>query len=157
MTSAVLPAVLLALHALAAILWIGGMFFAHVILRPAAIPLPVEERLALWGRVFHRFFFWVWLAIALVLLTGYALLFILFRGMAGAGMVIHLMNGIGLVMMGLYGGLFFGPYRGFRRALAARDWPAAARRQAHIRRIVTINLLLGLLTVLLATGGRYFP
>ncbi|KAF0117321.1 MAG: integral membrane protein [Rhodospirillaceae bacterium] len=152
-----LPAVLLALHTLAAILWIGGMFFAHMVLRPAVIPLPPEERLALWGRVFRRFFFWVWLAIALLLVTGYALVFILFGSMAGAGLFIHLMNGIGLVMMGLYGVLFFGPYCGFRRALAAGDWSTAARQQGHIRRIVTINMLLGLLTVILATGGRSFP
>ena len=152
-----LPAVLFALHTLAAILWIGGMFFAHMVLRPAVIPLSPEERLALWGRVFRRFFFWVWLAIALLLVTGYALVFILFGSMAGAGLFIHLMNGIGLVMMGLYGVLFFGPYRGFRRALAAGEWSTAARQQARIRRIVTINLLLGLLTAILATGGRSFP
>ena len=47
------------LHILAAIVWIGGMFFAVLVLRPAAGPLEPPDRLALWRRVFARFFPWV--------------------------------------------------------------------------------------------------
>ncbi len=149
-------ALLLVLHLLAAIVWVGGMFFAHLILRPAVGPLSPKDRLELWGRIFARFFSWIWLAVILLLLTGYALVFMLFGGLAGAGLSVHLMNGVGLLMMGLYAVLFFGPYRLFRRALAARELPFAVQQQARIRQIVTINLVLGLLTVAAAAGGRYF-
>jgi len=56
-------------HILAAIIWIGGMFFAHVVLRPSAGALDLPTRLALWDRVLGRFFMWVWLSIAALLLS----------------------------------------------------------------------------------------
>jgi len=49
-------AIVYALHLLAAIVWVGGMFFAHLVLRPAAMELEPAQRLALWLRVFDRFF-----------------------------------------------------------------------------------------------------
>ena len=67
---------LLALHTLAAVLWVGGMFFALVVLRPAADGLDGPERLRLWRRVFARFFPWVWVAVATLLVTGYIMLFL---------------------------------------------------------------------------------
>ena len=39
-------ALLVALHVLAAVVWVGGMFFAYMVLRPAAGPLETAERLA---------------------------------------------------------------------------------------------------------------
>ena len=54
----------LLLHALAAVVWVGGMFFAHMALRPvAASLLEPPQRLALWVGVFSRFFPWVFVAI----------------------------------------------------------------------------------------------
>ena len=56
-----------ALHVLAAVVWVGGMFFAYVVLRPAVGDIePASERLKLWARVFPRFFAWVW-AVVIVL------------------------------------------------------------------------------------------
>ncbi|MEJ1958254.1 MAG: hypothetical protein WDM70_01360 [Nitrosomonadales bacterium] len=41
------------LHLLAVILWVGGMFFAYVVLRPSAVEiLQSPERLRLWDKVF---------------------------------------------------------------------------------------------------------
>ena len=37
-------AVLLALHVLAAVIWVGGMFFAYMVLRPSAGPLESASR-----------------------------------------------------------------------------------------------------------------
>ena len=53
--------VALALHILAAVAWVGGMLFAHQMLRPAARALEPGTRLPLWHRVFSRFFPLVWL------------------------------------------------------------------------------------------------
>ena len=66
----------LTFHILAAVIWIGGMFFAHVVLRPSAGALDLPTRLALWDRVLGRFFMWVWLSIVALLLSGFAMVFI---------------------------------------------------------------------------------
>ena len=58
----------ISLHVLAAIVWIGGMFFALLVLRPSAGPLEPPDRLALWRRVFARFFAWVWISLALLII-----------------------------------------------------------------------------------------
>jgi uncharacterized membrane protein len=57
----------IAIHALAAVLWVGGMFFAYMVLRPSAGPLEAPVRLQLWDRVFSRFFPWVWASVATLL------------------------------------------------------------------------------------------
>ncbi|HCH57240.1 MAG TPA: hypothetical protein DEV64_09140, partial [Rhodospirillaceae bacterium] len=53
----------LALHLLAALVWVGGMFFAIMVLRLAAGELEPPVRVPLWGRVFSKFFPWVWMAV----------------------------------------------------------------------------------------------
>jgi uncharacterized membrane protein len=147
---------LLALHVLAAVVWVGGMVFAHQVLRPAAGPLEPALRLALWRRVLGRFFPWVWTAIALLLLSGYGMVFVGFGGFRGAGLYIHVMQATGILMMLLYFHLFFAPWRRFRRAVEAADWPEAGRQLDGIRRLVAINLVLGLFTVLVGATGRYW-
>jgi uncharacterized membrane protein len=145
-----------AVHILAALTWVGGMLFAHVVLRPASLPLESAVRLALWRRVLARFFPLVWVAIGALLLSGYALVFEGFGGFRGAGLHIHLMQGIGLLMMLLFLHLFFAPWRRFQRAVDAADFAAAGRQLGQIRLIVTINLVLGLITIIIGSTGRYW-
>ena len=149
-------ALLIALHILAAVVWVGGMFFAYVVLRPSAGPLEAETRLALWHRVFGRFFPWVWLSIIVLLASGYGMIFLYFGGFAGARLSIHLMQGVGIVMMLLFGHVFFGPWRRFRDAVEARDFAQAGNRLNQIRRIVAVNLVLGLVTIIVGASGRYW-
>ena len=48
------------LHVLAALVWVGGMFFAWMVLRPATVAaLDGPARLRLWVEVFRRFFGWM--------------------------------------------------------------------------------------------------
>ncbi|MDN3520482.1 DUF4149 domain-containing protein [Halomonas ramblicola] len=146
----------IALHVLAATLWVGGMFFAWMVLRPvAAARLEPPQRLALWRGVFARFFPWVWAAVAVLLGTGLWMLFAVFGGMAGAGWHVHLMLAIGLAMMAIYLHLWFAPWRRLQRAVNAEEWPEGGRQLARIRRLVGINLILGLVTVAIASGGRF--
>lgn len=146
----------LALHTLAAVIWVGGMFFAHMVLRPSAIPLEPAARLPLWSRVFSRFFPWVWASIAVLLVSGFAMLFWGFGGFAGAAPYIHAMTGLGLLMMAIYVYLYFVLWQRFRGAVAAGDWKLAAAKLAGIRRVVTVNLALGIVTVLIGAGGRFW-
>ena len=148
--------VLVVLHVLAAVLWVGGMFFAYMVLRPSAGPLEPPARLALWHRVFSRFFPFVWASIAVLLASGYAMLFLRFGGFAGAGLHIHIMQATGLLMMLLFLHLFFAPWRRFSRAVAAGAWSDAATALDRIRRIVAINLVLGVITVAAGASGRFW-
>lgn len=148
----------LMLHALSAAVWVGGMFFAYMALRPvAAALLEPPLRLPLWSRTFGRFFPWVWAAIVLLLVTGYWMIFAVFGGMAHVGLHVHIMQGIGIVMMLLFVWLYFRLYRGgLNRALADDDLPRAGQYLTRIRHVVGINLVLGLIVVAVGSGGRYW-
>jgi uncharacterized membrane protein len=146
----------IALHVFSAIIWIGGMFFALLILRPSAGPLEPPNRLPLWHRVFQRFFFWVWLAIATLLLSGYWMIFSVWNGFANLPLHLHLMQGIGWLMIFIFLHLWFAPYKRFRQALSRNDFPEAAKHLNQIRIIVTINLSLGLLNAIAGASGRYW-
>ena len=148
--------VALILHTLAAVVWVGGMFFALLMLRPATGPLEPGPRLELWSRVLGRFFAWVIAAIVLLLASGYAMIFGVYAGFRGIGLHVHVMQGIGIVMMLLFFHLYFAPWRRFRAALARRDQAAAASQLGQIRAIVTINLFLGLVTLAAGSSGRYW-
>jgi uncharacterized membrane protein len=147
---------LVALHVLAAVVWVGGMFFAYVVLRPSAGPLEPPVRLALWSRVFGRFFSWVWASIVVLLASGYAMLFVQFGGFAGAPLHINVMQVTGILMMLLFFHLHFAPWRRFSRAVMSGALPDAAAALNQIRRIVAINLVLGLITVAVGASGRFW-
>lgn len=148
----------LLLHVWSAVIWVGGMFFAWMVLRPvAAAQLEARERLQLWEGVFHRFFPWVFAAIAVLLATGYGMILLSFGGFDHVGLHVHVMHWSGYAMILIFLHVYFAPFRRLRRAVAAADWPAGGRQLAQIRRLVGINLLLGLLVVAVAAGGRYLP
>lgn len=141
------------LHTLAAVIWVGGMFFAHMALRPAALELEPPLRLTLWVNAFRRFFAWVWMSVIAILVTGLWLMAL--RGwFAGSGTYIHTMLGIGLLMTAIYTAIFFGPYRRLKASVAREDWPAGGEALARIRLLVTTNLVLGLLTIVIAAGFK---
>ncbi len=144
------------LHLLSAVIWVGGMFFAHQVLRPVAVvQLEPPQRLALWAGVFARFFPWVWVAVALILLTGYWMIFGVFDGMAHVGKHVHIMHGLGLVMVAIYSYVYFIAYQGLKRAVAAQEWPKGKAFLDRIRTLVGINTTLGVIIIAVAAGGRY--
>ena len=146
----------LTLHILGAVVWVGGMFLAYMVLRPVTGTLEPPARLSLWRGVFERFFPWVWASIVALLLSGYGMLFLALGGFAGAGVHVHIMNLTGLVMMALFLHLYFAPWRRMQRALDAGDNAAAAQQLGQIRMIVAINLGLGLITSVIGATGRYW-
>ena len=137
------------LHVLASVVWVGGMFFAHQCLRPAAIAtLDPPQRLALWRAVFGRFFPWVWAAVIVLILSGQAMI-LQMGGMAAVPLHVHVMLGIGYVMAAIYAYLYFLPYAAMKRSVAAGDWPAAGAALNRIRMLVGTNLTLGLINIAL--------
>jgi len=132
------------------------MFFALLVLRPASAALEPGPRLALWSRVLDRFFAWVIAAIVLLLGSGYAMVMRVFGGFSQLPLYVNIMQGLGIIMMLLFFHLYFAPWRRFWAALARQDFPAAAGQLNQVRVIVTINLILGLITVAVGSSGRYW-
>lgn len=136
-------------HVLATIVWVGGMFFAHQCLRPAALAtLEPPQRLPLWNAVFSRFFPWVWACVIALLLTGQAIVLNM-GGMGAVPVQIHVMAGIGYLMAIIFAFIYFAPYAALKKGVAARDWPAAGAALNRIRVLVGTNLALGLINVAL--------
>ena len=147
---------LLALHALSAAIWVGGMFFAYMVLRPtAASLLQPPERLTLWCQIFGRFFPWVWASVVVLPVTGYWMIFAVFGGMASTPVYVHVMNGLGILMILIYLHVFFAPFRRLRKAVTAQAWQDGGKSLSQIRMLVGANTLLGLVVIVVATGGRY--
>jgi uncharacterized membrane protein len=146
----------LIIHIIAAVVWVGGMFFAVLVLRPATSTLDAAPRLTLWGDALERFFTWVIAAIVLLLISGYAMVFGVFGGFADVGLHVQIMQGIGILMMLLFFHVYFAPWRRFKAALARQDHAGAARQLNQIRWIVMLNLVLGLITVAVGGSGRYW-
>lgn len=147
---------LITLHILAAVVWVGGMFFAYMALRPSAGALTPETRLPLWRGVFDRFFPWVWLSIALLLASGYGMIFGYLGGFGRAGLHVHIMQAIGIVMMLLFLHMYFAPWRRFRSEADAGHFPEAAKQLNQIRQIVAVNLSLGIVTIVVGASGRFW-
>ncbi|CRI66039.1 conserved membrane hypothetical protein [Thiocapsa sp. KS1] len=145
-------AIPIALHQTAGLIWVGGMFFAHFALRPTLKEaLDPQPRLRVALGVFQRFFPWVWGSIAVLWLSGLWV----FLGVSGgkAGLHVHAMMGIALVMTLIFTLIYFIPFRRMQRRVAAADWPKAASAFGWIRGLMAVNLGLGLATVVIAAAG----
>ena len=133
-------------HLAAAIFWLGGMAFMVMALRPVlAEQLAPPQRLLLIAAVLRRFFTVVAVSIAVLLATGLPML--LETGMARAPPGWHVMLGLGLAMMLLFGHIYFSPYRKLKLAVASADWPQGGRCADQIAMLVKINLGLGWLAI----------
>ena len=149
-----LSAIVQALHGMAAVAWVGGIFFAYMALRPAANEtLEPAQRVRLWQSAYRHFFPWVWVMIAVLLASGYIDLFTRFGGFASNALYLKLMHGIGLLMVVFFAYLYFGLYRRLSRAVAAGDVPAAAKVMLSMRPVMAINLTLGLLITAIGISG----
>lgn len=164
-----LYAVLLFLHVLAVVIWVGGMFVMHFAVRPSAVELlEPPQRLPMMAATLRRFFNWVIVAVVVTLATG-LLMFVgigmgagamaqgknaFVEGMRLAHVSIHTMFALGLVMMAIFAHIRTAPFRRLQRAVAAQDWPQAAGHLNQIRILVAVNLALGILTIATVTVGR---
>jgi uncharacterized membrane protein len=145
----------ISLHILAATIWVGGMFFAYSFLRPAAASiLEPPLRLTLWVQVFAKFFNWVWLAIILLIATGHFMTTQL-GGLANVGKHVHIMMLMGYIMTGIFMHVYFAPFKRLKTAVILQDWPVAGNNLNTIRKMVLLNLVIGLVTIFVASAGRY--
>ncbi|VAW75129.1 hypothetical protein MNBD_GAMMA12-785 [hydrothermal vent metagenome] len=136
-----------AVHYLSAIIWIGGMFFAYVALRPAAGMMEPDQRLTLWARTLSGFFPWVIVAIILLYTSGIYL--ILEHKLLSTP--IHVMIGLAVIMTLMFFHVYFAPFKRLKQNVIIKDWPAAGKNLAQIRLLVGINLSIGLAMVAIVT------
>ena len=140
-------------HLLSVLVWVGGMFFAYVVLRPAIVEiLEPPQRLRLWNSVFRRFFSWVWLSIGVLVASGSYMIY-LSGGMAGVGNNVHIMLALAVLMIAIYGHVYFGLYQKLSRLVGIQNWKEAGETLGRIRQLVALNLGLGILTMCVALIG----
>ena len=141
------------LHLMGVVVWVGGMLFAHFALRPSVAALAPPVRLPLLAATLSRFFRWAGISVVAILVTG-AWMAQGLGGFRALGPAVQIMTAIGLVMALVYGYIVIGPYRVLRDAVAASRWEAGGAAMATIRRLVGVNLALGVVTIAVAVLGR---
>ena len=150
-------AIAYSLHVLAALIWVGGMFFAWMVLRPAAVTaLEGPARLKLWVEVFQRFFVWVWIAVVILPISGVGLLQMRFNGFETAPRYVQIMMGLYIVMVALFIRIQSLQLPELRKAVEAQAWADGAAVMGRIRRLVGCNLIVGLVLVAIAAARPSF-
>ncbi len=141
------------IHLISIVIWVGGMFFAHFFLRPAAQSLEAPVRVQLMHDVLKRFFSVVLILIVLVLLSGLGLIGSVHKMAASVGAQFSMplswiiMSVLGIIMMAVFGHIRFALFKRLDRAVTAKDWPAGGAALASIRKWVALNLALGLVII----------
>ena len=147
-------ALLVLIHLLSIIVWVGGMAFAHFCLRPSLPVLAPPERLRLMHAVLARFLNWVLAAALLTLASGVGVMSIAARAGAAMPWNWHAMAAFGGLMIAIFAFVRLGPFQRLSHAVAAGDWPAGATALAGVRIGVATNLALGVLVVAITVLGR---
>lgn len=144
------------LHVLSILVWVGGMVFAHFFLRPSVAMLEPPVRLRLMTEILGRFFRAVLAASLIAVATGIWMIGRTARSAAEAGVAFqmplgwHIMAGTGVLMLLIFLGIRFRFYPTLHKAVSGADWDVAGQALAQIRNWVWLNLLLGILTVIIA-------
>ncbi|MBT3041522.1 MAG: CopD family protein [Candidatus Thiodiazotropha sp. (ex Codakia orbicularis)] len=142
------------LHIIGVIIWVGGMFFAHMILRPALNDsLEAPQRLSLLLRVFDGFFPWVWVAVIAILASGFWMLFMFYED--NIGLWLGFMTVVGILMSAIFVFIYAIPYKQIRVARKEDDKPKLVEAVSLIRQLILINLTFGMLVTVVAVVGKY--
>jgi uncharacterized membrane protein len=143
------------LHLVAINVWVGGMFFVVIVLGKVMESVHEPEQQALWSRILARFFFWVWLALITLLITGSGMIAYRYGGVAGTPTYILIMAGLGLLMAGIFFAIYFVYYQRFKQAIQRNDIPATHYALRMIRRLGIANIVIGLCVVIVIGSGRF--
>jgi uncharacterized membrane protein len=145
------------LHVLAALVWVGGMFFTWMIVRPAVIAaLQGPARLQLWLQILPRFFTWVWVVVVLLPITGVGMIQLQFPSFDTAPRYVQVMIGLYVVMAALFMRVHSLQLPELRQAVQAEQWPEGVAVLGRMRRMMAVNLLLGLAVVAIAAARPGF-
>ncbi len=147
-------AILLFLHLVAAAFWVGGMATMHFAVRPAAVAtLEPPLRLRTMAAALRRFFVGVDASVTLLFVSGVSMI-LLAGGFRNVHWRIEAMMSIAVVMTGIYVYIRASVFKALRRAVEESAWPMAAARLNTVRKLVSLNLALGVVVFAVATVGR---
>lgn len=155
-----LYASLKAVHLLAVIAWVGGMFFMLMCLRPAAHEvLEAPARVRLMQSTLRRFFRIVDIAVLTVFVSGAAMVGLVWRDRAAAGLAFNMpldwyaMAVLFCVMLAIFLHVRLALFPRVGRALANQAWPDGGAALGAIRWEVAINLVIGIFIVVMVRLG----
>jgi uncharacterized membrane protein len=141
------------LHVLAASIWITGMLVAWIALRPATLAgLSEPLRLQRLVSIFPRVFGWVWVAVLILPISGVVMMRLRFAGFETAPRHVQLMIGLYVVMVALFLRMHGLQLPVLRKAVASQAWTEGTTAVTHMRRLVAVDLLLGLAVVVVAVA-----
>ena len=153
-------ATLKALHLLAVIVWVGGMAFVLFCLRPAARVLEPPQRVALMHAAMRRFLLVVIAAIAVIFVSGGAMIAIAWSTATRAGLAFNMplnwytMIAVFFVMLAVFVHIRSVLFRRLEAAVGEQRWADGAAALGAIRWDVSVNLVLGaLVSVFIRLGG----
>jgi len=149
-------AIAIILHLIAINVWVGGMFFLVMVLGRAITTLEQEQQLVVWARTLKLFFFWVWLAVLILLSSGVAMLVFRFQDFINAPTYVLVMAGLGISMIMIFLLMYFVFYQKFKSAIKSRVVEPAIKNLCVIRALGRINMVLGFCVVIAIGGGPYF-
>ncbi|MFT8590088.1 MAG: hypothetical protein ABF746_02595 [Acetobacter orientalis] len=150
MSHSILWSLVLALHLICIVVWIGGGAYAAIILRPSLNLLDTTQRNSVHLQTLNRFFKMLTHVVPTALITGW-LMIIHEGGFTAAPWTTNVMQGLGLIMALLFVRVMMGPYQKVRRAI--RPQPTTFD---SIRKQVLVIVALGVLTILAASMGHPF-
>ena len=155
-----LYAMLKAIHLLAVMVWVGGMTFVLLCLRPAASVLEPAARIALMHAAMRRFLAVVAVAIAVIFVCGVAMVAIAWSAAVRAGLRFNMpldwyvMFAVFFAMLAVFVHIRGVLFPRLDAALRGQRWADGASALGAIRREVVANLVLGVfVTVLVRLGG----
>jgi uncharacterized membrane protein len=76
-------------------------------------------------------------------------------GFSFIGVDLHLMHAIGWVMILIYLHVYFAPFTQLVNAVEEKNLELAAKKLNLIRKLIAVNLTLGIIVIVIASGGRY--
>jgi uncharacterized membrane protein len=143
-----------AIHQLGALIWGGSLFFVRVIALPAtsSIKAPMDRmrvRLAIYSRMFR----WGWLGLLFFLGGGLWALRIL--GLTKWPLHVQLMAGMAAAMVLLHLAGYLGLLLSMEVAVEQERLLHAAKNNFWIRKLIWVNLFLGLAAGILGAAGGY--
>jgi uncharacterized membrane protein len=147
-------AIPLFIHLLCAAFWVGGMATMHFAVRPSAVDtLEPPLRLRMMAATLRRFFVGVDASVTLLFVTGVAMI-LSAGGFRGLHWRIEAMMSIAIVMAAIYVYIRASVFKAMRRAVEESAWPVAAAQLNTVRKLVMVNLVLGVIVFGVATIGR---
>ena len=142
------------LHILGVIVWVGGTLFIHRSVYPALmVDSKIPNGIEIYLIILKRFFPWMWIAIVLTIGSGYWIIFSYYGGLELLAYYIQIMSGLGLTMLVNSIVMHLVPYRGLRAAVESDEIDKAVKQARFLHRLMGANLVLGLVTILMAIAG----